>query len=107
PPPTGHAVELRAAARRRGLRSRRQHAIWRVRAEVIRATRQFLDDQGFLLVDAPILTPLSVEGTTTLFETDYFEEKAYLTQSGQLYAEAAAMAFGRVYTFGPTFRAEK
>ncbi len=89
------------------LRSRRQHAILRVRAEVIRAIRQFLDDQGFVLVDAPILTPSAVEGTTTLFETDYFEEKAYLTQSGQLYVEAAAMAFGRVYTFGPTFRAEK
>lgn len=105
--PKEHGVEFLMDHRHLWLRSRRQHAILRVRAEVIRATRQFLDDQGFLLVDAPILTPLSVEGTTTLFETDYFEEKAYLTQSGQLYAEAAAMAFGRVYTFGPTFRAEK
>ena len=105
--PKEHGVEFLMDRRHLWLRSRRQHAILRIRAEVIRATRRFLDDQGFLLVDAPILTLLSVEGTTTLFETDYFGEKAYLTQSGQLYAEAAAMAFGRVYTFGPTFRAEK
>lgn len=105
--PKEHGVEFLMDHRHLWLRSRRQHSILRVRAEVIRATRQFLDDHGFLLVDSPILTPLSVEGTTTLFETDYFDEKAYLTQSGQLYAEAAAMAFGRVYTFGPTFRAEK
>lgn len=105
--PKEHGIEFLMDHRHLWLRSRRQHAILRVRAEVIRATRQFLDNQGFLLVDSPILTPLSVEGTTTLFETDYFGDKAYLTQSGQLYAEAAAMAFGRVYTFGPTFRAEK
>ncbi|BAS25870.1 asparagine--tRNA ligase [Limnochorda pilosa] len=105
--PKEHGVEFLMDHRHLWLRSRRQHAILRVRAEVIRATRSFLDETGFVLVDAPILTPLSVEGTTTLFETDYFDEKAYLTQSGQLYAEAAAMAFGRVYTFGPTFRAEK
>lgn len=105
--PKEHGIEFLMDHRHLWLRSRRQHAILRIRAEVIRATRRFLDEQGFLLVDSPILTPLSVEGTTTLFETDYFGDKAYLTQSGQLYAEAAAMAFGRVYTFGPTFRAEK
>jgi len=79
----------------------------RVRAEVVKACRSFLDSNGFLLIDAPILTPAACEGTTTLFETDYFGDKAYLTQSGQLYMEAAAMAFGRVYCFGPVFRAEK
>jgi asparaginyl-tRNA synthetase len=79
----------------------------RVRAEVIRACREFLDNNGFLLIDAPVLTPSACEGTTTLFETDYFGDKAYLTQSGQLYMEAAAMAFGKVYCFGPAFRAEK
>ncbi|MBI5489772.1 MAG: asparagine--tRNA ligase [Deltaproteobacteria bacterium] len=89
------------------LRSRRQQAILAVRAEIIRAIRDHLDATGFTLIDAPILTPAACEGTSTLFETDYFGEKAYLTQSGQLYMEAAAMAFGRVYCFGPTFRAEK
>ena len=89
------------------LRSRRQHAIMRVRGEIIKAIRDFFDDRGFLLIDAPFLTPAACEGTTTLFETEYFDEKAYLTQSGQLYMEAAAMAFGKVYCFGPTFRAEK
>ncbi|MBI5500220.1 MAG: asparagine--tRNA ligase [Deltaproteobacteria bacterium] len=89
------------------LRSRRQQAILAVRAEIIRAIRDHLDSQGFTLIDAPILTPAACEGTSTLFETDYFGDKAYLTQSGQLYMEAAAMAFGRVYCFGPTFRAEK
>jgi asparaginyl-tRNA synthetase len=78
-----------------------------VRAEIIRACREFFDSRGFLLLDAPILTPNACEGTTTLFETDFFGEKAYLTQSGQLYMEAGAMAFGKVYCFGPTFRAEK
>jgi asparaginyl-tRNA synthetase len=78
-----------------------------IRNEIIKASRQFFDDRDFVLIDAPILTPASVEGTSTLFETDYFEEKAYLSQSGQLYMEAAAMAFGKVYCFGPTFRAEK
>ena len=78
-----------------------------MRHEVVRAVRDFFDDNGFTLVDCPIFTPASCEGTTTLFETDYFEEKAYLSQSGQLYNEATAAAFGKVYTFGPTFRAEK
>jgi len=90
------------------IRSRMQHAILRVRARVIKAIRDFLDERGFLCVDSPIFTPSACEGTTNLFEVDYFEDnKAYLTQSGQLYAEASAMAFGKVYCFGPTFRAEK
>lgn len=89
------------------LRSSRQHATLRVRARVIKAIRDFLDDRGFLCVDSPIFTPSACEGTTTLFPVDYFGETAYLTQSGQLYAEASAMAFGKVYCFGPTFRAEK
>jgi asparaginyl-tRNA synthetase len=90
------------------LRSSRQHAILRVRHQIIRAIRDFFDDRGFTLVDSPIFTPAACEGTSTLFETDYFDlGKAYLTQSGQLYGEAAAMAFGKAYVFGPTFRAEK
>jgi len=90
------------------LRSRRQFAIGKVRHEVIKATRDYFDENGFTLVDCPIFTPAACEGTTTLFEVDYFEdEKVYLTQSGQLYNEANAMAFGKVYCFGPTFRAEK
>lgn len=105
--PKEHGVDFLLSHRHLWLRSSRQHAILRVRAEVIRACRNYLDEHGFILVDSPILTPASVEGTTTLFETDYFGEKAYLSQSGQLYQEAAAMAFGRVYCFGPTFRAEK
>lgn len=106
--PKEHGVEFLMDHRHLWLRSRRQHALMRIRAEVIRACTEFLDAQGFLRVDAPILTPAAVEGTTTLFETAYFDlGKAYLTQSGQLYNEAAAMAFGRVYCFGPTFRAEK
>lgn len=106
--PKEHGVEFLMDHRHLWLRSRRQHALMRVRAEVIRACTEFLDGRGFLRVDTPILTPASVEGTTTLFETPYFDlGKAYLAQSGQLYNEAAAMAFGRVYCFGPTFRAEK
>jgi asparaginyl-tRNA synthetase len=106
--PKEHGVEFLMDHRHLWLRSRRQHALMRLRAEVISACRDFLDGQGFLAVDTPILTPASVEGTTTLFETPYFDlGNAYLTQSGQLYNEAAAMAFGRVYCFGPTFRAEK
>ena len=106
--PKEHGVEFLMDHRHLWLRSPRQHAIMRVRAEVIRAATAYLDAQGFLRVDAPILTPASVEGTTTLFETAYFDlGTAYLTQSGQLYNEAAAMAFGRVYCYGPTFRAEK
>jgi asparaginyl-tRNA synthetase len=90
------------------IRSSRQHAILRVRSEVEAACRDFLHQRGFVLFDAPILTPTSCEGTTSLFEIDYFgERKAYLSQSGQLYAEAGALAFGKVYCFGPTFRAEK
>lgn len=103
-----HGIEFLMDHRHLWLRSSRQQAILRVRAEVIRAMTEYLDGHGFLRVDAPILTPAAVEGTTTLFETQYFDlGSAYLTQSGQLYNEAAAMAFGRVYCFGPTFRAEK
>jgi len=90
------------------LRSAKQHATLRIRSHMIQAAREYLDREGFIVFDAPILTPTACEGTTTLFETDYFyDEKAYLSQSGQLYAEAGAMAFGKVYAFGPTFRAEK
>lgn len=89
------------------LRSPKQVATLRIRAEVIKAIRTFFDTRGFVLVDAPILTPAACEGTTTLFEVSYFDEQAYLTQSGQLYMEAAAMALGKVYCFGPAFRAEK
>jgi asparaginyl-tRNA synthetase len=102
-----HGTDFLMDHRHLWLRSRRQLAILKVRAEIIRAIRDHLDGQGFVLIDAPILTPAACEGTSTLFETDYFGDKAYLTQSGQLYMEAAAMAFGRVYCFGPTFRAEK
>jgi len=89
------------------LRSKRQTAVLRVRHQIIKSFRNYLDDDGFFCVDSPIFTPNACEGTSTLFETEYFDDKAYLTQSGQLYAEAAAMALGKVYCFGPTFRAEK
>ena len=90
------------------LRSRRQHAMLKVRHTVVQAVRRFLDNDGFTLCDSPIFHSAACEGTTTLFEVDYFDgEKAYLTQSGQLYNEATAAAFGKVYCFGPTFRAEK
>ena len=106
--PKEHGTEFLMDHRHLWLRSRRQHAILKVRHTVIRAVRDFLDRDGFTLCDAPILTPAACEGTTTLFEVDYFEdEKAYLTQSGQLYNEATAAAFGKVYCFGPTFRAER
>ena len=105
--PKEHGVDFLMARRHLWLRSSQQWAILRVRATVIRAIRDWLDDNGFLLVDAPILTPAACEGTTTLFETEYFGERAYLTQSGQLYNEATIAAFGRTYCFGPTFRAEK
>lgn len=105
--PKEHGVAFLMEHRHLWLRSSRQQAILRVRAEIISAVRAFFDEHGFTLVDAPILTPAACEGTSTLFETDYFGEKAYLTQSGQLYMEAAAMALGKVYCFGPTFRAEK
>ncbi len=102
-----HGTDFLMDHRHLWLRSSRQHAILRIRHEIIRAAREFFDKRDFTLVDSPIFTPNAAEGTTNLFETDYFDQKAYLTQSGQLYAEASAMAFGNVYTFGPTFRAEK
>jgi asparaginyl-tRNA synthetase len=106
--PKEHGIGFLMDHRHLWLRSSRQQAILRVRHSVIKAARRFFDDQGFTLLDAPILTPSSCEGTTTLFETDYFEDtKAFLSQSGQLYMEAGAMAFGKVYCCGPTFRAEK
>jgi asparaginyl-tRNA synthetase len=106
--PKEHGVEFLMDHRHLWLRSTRQHAILRVRHEIVRAVRDYFDDHGFTLVDTPILTPAACEGTTTLFEVPYFDdEKAYLTQSGQLYNEATAAAFGKVYTFGPTFRAER
>jgi asparaginyl-tRNA synthetase len=105
--PKDHGVAFLLDHRHLWLRSSRQHAILRVRSEIIRACRDYFDGKGFTLIDAPIFTPAACEGTSTLFETAYFDEKAYLTQSGQLYAEAAAMAFGKAYCFGPTFRAEK
>src|SRR5438552_5176950 len=106
--PKEHGTDFLMDHRHLWLRSKRQHAIVRVRHEVIRAIRDYFDDNGFILVDTPIFTPAACEGTTTLFEVDYFEdEKVFLTQSGQLYNEANAMAFGKVYCFGPTFRAEK
>jgi asparaginyl-tRNA synthetase len=106
--PKEHGVEFLMDRRHLWLRSSRQHAILRIRHQVIKAIREFFDGKGFLLLDAPIFTPAACEGTSTLFETDYFDlGKAYLTQSGQLYGEAGAMAFGKVYVFGPTFRAEK
>ena len=106
--PKEHGTDFLMDHRHLWLRSKRQHAIIRVRHEVIRGIRDYFDSNGFTLVDTPIFTPAACEGTTTLFEVDYFEdEKVYLTQSGQLYNEADAMAFGKVYCFGPTFRAEK
>ncbi len=105
--PKEHGVGFLMAHRHLWLRSSRPHAILRIRSEVVKACRDFMDEQGFTLIDAPIFTPAACEGTSTLFEVDYFGDKAYLTQSGQLYSEAAALAFGKVYCFGPTFRAEK
>ncbi|MGD1155960.1 MAG: asparagine--tRNA ligase [Terriglobia bacterium] len=105
--PKEHGTEFLMDHRHLWLRSTRQRAILGVRHEIIKAVRDFLDEHGFTLVDAPIFTPSACEGTTTLFEVNYFEDKAYLTQSGQLYNEAAAMAVGKTYCFGPTFRAEK
>ncbi len=106
--PKEHGVDFLMDIRHLWLRSSRQHAIMRVRHQIIKAIREFFDNRGFLLLDAPIFTPAACEGTSTLFSTDYFDlGKAYLTQSGQLYGEAGAMAFGKVYVFGPTFRAEK
>ncbi len=102
-----HGVDFLMDQRHLWIRTPRQSAILRVRAEIIKAARNFFDDRGFVLTDPPILTPAACEGTTTLFPVDYFDEQAYLTQSGQLYIEATAMALGKVYSFGPTFRAEK
>src|SRR5438477_585165 len=105
--PKEHGIEFLMDHRHLWLRSTRQRAILGVRHEIIKACRDFFDDRGFTLVDTPIFTPAACEGTTTLFEVDYFDDKAYLTQSGQLYNEATAAAVGKTYTFGPTFRAEK
>jgi asparaginyl-tRNA synthetase len=106
--PKEHGIDFLMDHRHLWLRSQKQHAVLKVRAEVIRAVRDYFDTHGFTLVDTPIFTPAACEGTTTLFEVNYFDDdKAYLTQSGQLYNEANAMAFGKVYCFGPTFRAEK
>ena len=105
--PKEHGVEFLMDHRHLWLRSSRQRAILGIRHEIIRACRDFFDARGFTLVDTPIFTPAACEGTTTLFEVNYFEDKAYLTQSGQLYNEAAAAAVGKTYCFGPTFRAEK
>ncbi|MFL6463428.1 MAG: asparagine--tRNA ligase [Bryobacteraceae bacterium] len=106
--PKEHGVDFLMDHRHLWLRSRKQHAAIQVRHEIVKAIRDYFDSHGFTLVDTPIFTPAACEGTTTLFEVDYFEdEKVYLTQSGQLYNEANAMAFGKVYCFGPTFRAEK
>jgi len=102
-----HGIEFLLDHRHLWLRTPRQQSILRLRSEFVRALRDWLDDNGFILVDSPILTPSVCEGTSTLFETDYFGEPAYLSQSGQLYQEAAALALGRTYCFGPTFRAEK
>jgi asparaginyl-tRNA synthetase len=105
--PKEHGVAFLLDHRHLWVRSARQHAVLRIRSELVRACREYFDSRGFVLFDSPILTPAACEGTTTLFETPYFDEKAYLTQSGQLYLEAGALAFGKVYCFGPTFRAEK
>ena len=105
--PKEHGVDFLMDHRHLWLRSARQRAILGVRHEIIKGCRDFFDDRGFTLVDTPIFTPAACEGTTTLFEVNYFDDKAYLTQSGQLYNEAAAAAVGKTYCFGPTFRAEK
>lgn len=105
--PKEHGPDFLMSNRHLWIRSKMQHAILRVRAEIISAIRDFFDGRGFTLTDAPIFTPNASEGTSTLFQTQYFDEKAYLSQSGQLYMEATAAAFGKSYCFGPTFRAEK
>jgi asparaginyl-tRNA synthetase len=105
--PKEHGTEFLMDNRHLWLRSRRQHAVMKIRNEIIRATYEFFNENGFTKVDPPILTGSAPEGTTELFQTKYFDEDAYLSQSGQLYMEAAAMALGKVFSFGPTFRAEK
>ncbi len=105
--PKEHGVDFLLEHRHLWVRSPRQAAILRIRAAIIHAIREFLDNHGFIVADPPVITPAAAEGSTTLFSLDYFDEHAYLSQSGQLYLEALAMALGRVYSFGPTFRAEK
>ena len=105
--PKEHGTDFLMDNRHLWLRRQRQHAIMKIRAGLIRFIRDFFDSRGFVCMDTPVFTPNACEGTTTLFETDYFGDKAYLTQSGQLYNEATAAAFRKVYCFGPTFRAEK
>lgn len=105
--PKEHGVAFLLSHRHLWIRSRRQHAILRIRAEVVKACRDFFDERGFILADTPVFTPAPCESTSTLFETKYFDQMAYLTQSGQLYNEATCMAFGKSYCFGPSFRAEK
>jgi asparaginyl-tRNA synthetase len=105
--PKEHGTDFLMEHRHLWVRSQRQAAILRVRAEIIKAARDFFDERGFTLTDPPIITPAACEGTSTLFPVNYFDEQAFLTQSGQLYVEATAMALGKVYSFGPTFRAEK
>ncbi|OZU90139.1 asparagine--tRNA ligase [Virgibacillus indicus] len=105
--PKEHGTEFLMDHRHLWLRSKKQHAVMKIRNEIIRSTYQFFNDNGYVKIDPPILTGSSAEGTTELFHTKYFDEEAYLSQSGQLYMEAAAMAFGKVFSFGPTFRAEK
>ncbi len=105
--PKEHGTEFLMDHRHLWLRSKRQHAVMKIRNEIIRATYEFYNKEGFIKIDPPILTGSAAEGTTELFHTQYFDEEAYLSQSGQLYMEAAAMAFGKVFSFGPTFRAEK
>lgn len=105
--PKEHGTEFLMDHRHLWLRSKKQHAIMKIRNEIIRSTYQFFNENGYIKIDPPILTGSAAEGTTELFHTQYFDEEAYLSQSGQLYMEAAAMAFGKVFSFGPTFRAEK
>ena len=105
--PKEHGIDFLMGHRHLWLRSKKQQAVLRIRSELVKAIRDFFDNRSFVLLDAPILTPNACEGTSTLFETKYFDETAYLSQSGQLYMEAGAAAFGKVYCFGPTFRAEK
>src|ERR1700733_10576495 len=105
--PKAHGVDFLMEPRHLWIRSPRQSAILRIRAEIIKAARDYLDDNGFTLTDSPVLTPAACEGTSTLFPVEYFGDEAFLTQSGQLYIESTALALGKVYSFGPTFRAEK
>ena len=105
--PKDHGTDFLMRNRHLWIRSKKQHAILKIRHEIVKSIRDFFDSNDFTLVDTPIFTPSAAEGTSTLFSTDYFGSKAYLAQTGQLYGEASAMAFGRHYNFGPTFRAEK